>query len=209
MKLKVPIHTQAENSMLCGQVALQIFYDYYGIKKSIKQLLKEVKLYKYGTHVPSLGLNLIENGFDVTIYSKDSDVLLPSYEKLSEKQLVSKLKTNLKNKKLKFKRFNKTIIKFIEAGGKFKIGVVTVDQIKNELKNKRPSILNINCRTLYSERFGMGGHFVVSSGYDKDNIFVNDPIWLKQGKGIKKYGFNEMMFSIAHRGGYVLFAKKK
>ena len=67
-KLNVPIILQDKESVACGLSCLSMLLNYYGIKKSVSEIKKHIKVYdEIGTYVPQLGKYLIENGFEVEI----------------------------------------------------------------------------------------------------------------------------------------------
>jgi len=146
----------------------------------------------------------LKNNFDVTIFAFDSEYYPPKFRKISNKQILLELK---KRKPKKYIRYTKSLIKFLENGGKHKLKIVTIEDIKNAIKSKNPPILNIERKSLYGKGAGAKGHFVITSGFTKNKITINDPHYTYGG--VKTYTPDQILFALYSWGGYVLFAKPK
>ena len=228
VQLKVPRLKQ--KPFTCGPSSLQQVFAYYGIKKSINQLLKEIKLYKKGTFDGQLGLCALENGFKAIIIDYNLHAYDPTWFKLSKKALIKKLKQSLKHRKGEYKTKVQWLIKYFEAGGNIKFEIVTPELIKSYLKKKIPVIVCLMMTSLYKEKRRItikqkkgrrsiksdlkgkpAGHYLVVSGYDGDKLFVTDPYYNipYSKKGEYKISSKELIASILMWNGSLLIIEKK
>lgn len=192
MKLKVPRFKQ--RPFTCGPSALQQVLAYYGVKKSLKEILRNVKLYEYGTWGCNLLSYALKLGFKAEIVTHYLDIFDPTWFKLSKKGLIKKLKLRLKHAKEKDKHGIKGYIRFLEFGGRIRFEIIKEKIIKDYLKKKIPVIACFcftalwKSKRAYSKKMRKGyksilsdikgvpeGHFIVISGYTKDKFFITDP----------------------------------
>lgn len=192
MKLKVPRFKQ--KPFTCGPSALQQILAYYGVKKSLNEILKNFKMYEYGTWDFDLLSYVLRLGFKAEITTYNLDIFDPTWFKLSRKKLIKKLKSRLKYAKPFHKQGIRSCIRFLELGGRIRFKIITEKIIKDYLRKKIPVIACFcftalwKCKRAYSKKTKKGyksisndirgvpeGHFIVISGYAKDKFFVTDP----------------------------------
>jgi len=70
MKLNIPIETQKKGSRDCGIVCLLMVFRYFGIRKSLQDIQKELKVDKVGTYAPHIGAFMLKNGFSVELITQ-------------------------------------------------------------------------------------------------------------------------------------------
>lgn len=205
MKLEVPLFKQPKKSFLCGPYCLKMLYSYYGRTREIKDILSEIKFYRKGTNTSELGISLLKNGFDVTIYCLNSRNFPNEFKKMNSKEILAELKKIIRP--ILGIRFRRSMIRFLEEGGEFKSRITTIEDIKKAIESKSPPILTIERKSLYGDKIGDSGHFVIASGFDNKNIIINDPNHTYGG--IKPYTYDEIRFALYSWRGSVLFAKPK
>lgn len=192
MKLRVPRFKQ--RPFTCGSSALQQVLAYYGVKKSLNEVLKNVKTYKYGSWGCDVLSYALKLGFEAEIITRDLNIFDPTWFKLDRNKLIKKLKSRIKYAKKNDKHGITGYTRFLELGGRIRFGIITENMIKDYLKKKIPVIACIcstalwKCKRIYSKKIGEGyrsipsdvkgkpeGHFLVISGYTKDKFIVTDP----------------------------------
>jgi hypothetical protein len=197
MKLDVPIVLQTENSLDCGLACVSMLLKYYSIEKSIDELKKEIKIFEnVGTYVPQIGEYLIQQGFDVEIVTLNPHLFTNKFKEKSQEELLSFLKETLKNtKKESFKDPLNFFIKFIESGGKIKIKIPDIEDIKEEISQGRPLGALITSNFLLFDKPIFNFHFNIINGFDNKSVYVNDPMWDYRG-GNQKYPINDFLYGL-------------
>ncbi len=197
MNLSVPLVRQDKGSSDCGVASIAMILEYYGIKKSIDELKKDIPLFKgVGTYTPELGLYLLSQNFEVEIVTMNPHLFNASFKNASKKKTLTHLKK--KHEKMKGKEMKKCIeffIKFIEAGGKLTVRVPNAEDIKEEIRNKRPLVVQLTSDFLSTAYLGFNFHYNVVTGLDKKKVYVNDPLWDTAG-GRRAYEINEYLYAI-------------
>lgn len=194
MHLKVPLIKQPKNSSDCGLASIAMIFEYYKIPKTFDDIKKEIKNRRYWIHVPELWSYLIENGFEVELITINPRLFTAKDQYASERNI----RRIIFRKRVR-SRLNKVILrymrKFIKAGGKVSPKILEIKDITTEIKEKRPMIALIIANFLNSDKPSFNLHFNVITGYDKDHIYANDPLWDKRGWE-KKYKKSDFLYSI-------------
>ncbi len=197
MKLNVPLIRQKKNSVDCGIASLSMILKYYHINKSIAELKKEIKVYKHtGSYAPQLGRYLLDNGFRVEIVTMSPFLFTRRFRNKSQKYLLKHLeKLRQHNKEPKLKRSLRFFIEFIRKGGKVIVKIPTIEDIREEILNKKPLGAIITSRFLLARVPSFNFHFNVITGIDGKYIYVNDPLWDYRG-GKHRYEINDFMYAL-------------
>lgn len=214
--------TKASGS--CGPSSIQQILHYYGIEKSLKEIMNEMKLFDSGgtSSDGAMGDYLLKQGFKVRIYTLDTKMFDPTWFKLSKKDLKKKLMEAHKISR-GFKKYSyNSFIEFLDHGGKIEFKVITLKEIKEILNMIFPLMAGVDDSSLYSFKRSRKtfhddefkgkpwGHELVIAGYKKDKIFVVDPFprnpFSKDGKYF--VDAEKLLANIHSQGGYVIFPSK-
>src|SRR3989344_5965826 len=141
MKLEVPLVKQAENSVDCGLAVVNMITSYHKKKITFAKIKSEVKTDKLGTYNPQLGSYLIKKGFDVEIVTFNPGLFTNKDKGKSKTELLAHFEKLLKTKKARnAKKVIRYFIEFLKDGGKLEVRIPNPEDIKAEIKNKRPLI---------------------------------------------------------------------
>lgn len=199
MKLKVPLHKQAKESVACGLACLKMLLEYHKVKTSMKELKSKIKLYKGGAYSLQLANYLISKGFDVEIITLNPKLFTKKDEnkKIDLIKRFSYLLHKKKGKKLKLlDRIGiKHFIKFVNNQGRIKIKIPDKKDIATEIKNKRPLLALLTTSFLKGDKPVFNFHYNIITGIDKEYVYVNDPLWDKRG-GKYKYRIEDFFFGL-------------
>lgn len=213
MKLRVPYFKQEK--MTCVPSSLQQVLAYYGKKAELKDMLKLFPMYEDGTYEPYAGLYAMKLGFKPTLFFYNLKYMDPTWLKLGKKQFLKKLKTAIKiSHKKDIKRCLKSLIEYIQAGGKIKFQIPSRNLLIKYLKKNVPIMISLYSTILHNKKrydfkkdkpseYGeLTGHMVVIGGFKNGKFFVIDPS--------SKYGGrywveeNKLIFSWLFYGGWTL-----
>ncbi len=193
-KINVPIVYQKNKSLDCGIACLSMILKYYKINKGIPTIKKEIKVDKIGTYMPQLATYLLKNNFDVTLITLNPHLFTLKHRKLNQKQILNYFINKLKlTKDKQHKMVIKYFIEFIEKGGKVKIKIPDMEDIRTEIKNDRPLMVAFTSRFLTQNEAKLNSHANIVTGFDNDYVYINDPekIISKQ-----KYKINEFLYGV-------------
>ncbi len=202
MKLNIPVIRQDKNSVDCGLACLSMLLNYYHINKNIKEIKKEIRVYKgLGSYAPQLGIYLINNNFEVEIVTMNPFLFVKKLENKPQNFLLRYLEKLYKNtKRDKLKTPLSFFIEFMKLGGKLTVRVPTIKDIKEEIKNKRPLCALITSNFLLADKPDFNFHFNLITGVDEQYIYVNDSLWDYRG-GKHKYKIDDFMYAL-HASAY-------
>jgi len=196
MKLNIPIETQKKGSRDCGIVSLLMVFRYFGIRKSLQDIQKELKVDKVGTYAPHIGAFMLKNGFSVELITQHPGIFTIQDRGKSQKEILHRMKGLLqKEEKDQNKKVLKYFIGFLESGGKIKVKIPGADDIRESLKNKSPLIALLTTNFLTEKNPEFNFHYNVVTGIDKNFVYLNDPLPDQRG-GKKKCGINDFLFGL-------------
>ncbi|MFA6073360.1 MAG: C39 family peptidase [Candidatus Woesearchaeota archaeon] len=195
MKLKVPLIKQPKNSVDCGIAGVAMLCKYYNIPKTFNALKKEIETDKIGTYAPQLGTYLIKQGLDVEIVTLHPKLFTLLDSKLSQKEIITRLETSHNSTTSNQDKKVITHFKeFMNSGGKIKIKIPDIIDIKNEIHKKRPVGALMTTNFINNVPI-FNFHFNIITGYDTKHIYVNDPLPNKCG-GRKKYTLQQFYYGL-------------
>jgi hypothetical protein len=148
-----------------------------------------------GTLAVYLAIHALHRGYQTTIYPYNLRIFDPTWSKLDSARISDKLRAQLPHKKElpAFEEITRAYLDYLALGGRIKFKVITPALIRNCLKSGTPILTGLSATYLYNEareveqhgkwiaddiRGQSCGHFVVLSGYSKENrrIQVADPL---------------------------------
>lgn len=196
--LIVPLVRQETYSADCGIACVAMILEYYGIPYVYAKVKKEIGVFHFGTFMPQLGLYLLKTGFRVEIVTMHP-ALFTFYSTFTDiQELINHLKGARKNVIQKKDAIALDFfITFVRAGGVLTPRIPTVEDICEEIDQKRPLFSSLTHRLLFRREFRprYSFHFNVVTGYDSQRIYVNDPDWGDFG-GVHKHDINNYLYAI-------------
>lgn len=219
MKLNVPRFEQ-ENDWFCGPAVLQSVLAYYGINKSQKEIATESNATKkYGSFLSDMVLFARKSGLKTNLILFDTEIIDPTWTKLSKKELAEKLSKRLRATKPNKKRKHtyKSLIKYLKNGGTVSLETPKKALLVESLKNNRLPVISLCNKAFYktirkykgkpNDIKGIsGGHFVIVKGYQKRKFFIVDPLNKDYYK--KEIDEDEFLFPWFYWGGWLLIIGK-
>jgi len=163
----------------CGVTCLHAVYGYYGLEVELPQLIDEVEhLHTGGTLGVMLGLNALQKGFDVTLYTYNLHLFDPTWFRRG---------VNIQDKLLRQANYKddprltmatRGYVQFLDLGGKVRYEPLNANLIRRYLKKGAPLLTGLSATYLYDVAREYGpkdeyddvrgvpsGHFVVVVGY--------------------------------------------
>ncbi len=195
MKLDVSLISQEKKSVLCGVAGVRMLLAYYGVNKSPEEIIKEVKIYPdWGTYMPQWGIYLINKGFQAEIITANPKMFMAEDLGKKPEQLAETLSEVFREaKNEKDKRAISHYRDFLRKGGVINVKIPMHKDIEEEIKNKRPILVELTTNFLLGLRRGFNFHFNVITGIDEEYIYVNDPL---EDVGEQKYPIQNFMFGM-------------
>jgi hypothetical protein len=192
IKLEIPIEAQPDDTT-CGPTALHGVYKYYGLNRPLKQIIDEVpKLREGGTLAVLLAVHALKQGFHAKIYTYNLQVFDPTWFTQKKTDIREKLIRQLEHKKTneKLRIATEGYLDFLELGGEVYQTPLSSSLIRKYLNSHIPILTGLSATFLYnqSREYGIdaqyddirgepSGHFVILSGYDRDEkkFEISDP----------------------------------
>ncbi|MCC5926189.1 MAG: C39 family peptidase [Bacteroidetes bacterium] len=179
----------------CGPTCLHAVYNYYQKSIDLQQLIDETeKLEDGGTLGVLLANHALERGFRARIYSYNLLIFDPTWFDLPSirlrEKLVERARANPANERMT--RAAEAYIRFLDLGGELRFRDLNIMLIRKYLVKGIPILTGLSSTWLYRcarERDDAEnmvyddikgspcGHFVVLSGYDKEQrkVQISDP----------------------------------
>jgi len=114
--------------------------------------------------------------------------------------------------------FLRGLTKFLDKGGTLVLRIPTVTEtILPQLRQGHPVICSVDARSLYNwdaleedendrrHRLGFGGHYVIVSGLEEDDVIINDPS--SHSGGVRNYPLDRFLYALYSFQGYVLCSR--
>lgn len=190
--LPIRIKTQPDDTT-CGPTSLHAVYDFYKIPISLEETIEEVKQLKEGgTLAVLLAVHALKKGLKVKIYTYNLQVFDPTWFSDSNTDLRSKLiqQMDYKAHDERFTLATEGYLEFLKLGGKILQSPLSSGLIRKYLKRNIPILTGLSATYLYNQarEYGVNcdfddirglptGHFVVLSGYDREEqkVKIADP----------------------------------
>lgn len=189
--LRLDIQSQPDDTT-CGPTCLHAVYRYYGDDVGLHQVIKEVPaLEEGGTLGVMLGIHALGRGYMVRLITYNLQIFDPTWF-TEPTDLVAKLREQMKHKTdPKFRMASEAYISFLNLGGTVGFQDLSPRLIRKYLKRSVPVLTGLSSTYLYQHAREFGpecdhddirgvpaGHFVVLSGYDREQhqVLVSDPL---------------------------------
>jgi hypothetical protein len=204
MRLDIPLIKQEEGSVDCGIAVVTMILNYYEVKKPFNEVRKEISTDQVGTYAPQLGKYLIDSGFSVSIVTRNPLLFTKRDEGLTKNKLTQKFQMLIQSENSRNTKVAKTFLDFLTSEkAAVEVKIPTIEDIKQEINNKRPliafltnaAIYSVNLAKKYKRPFSYTFHTVVVSGFEGNQIIVNDPYWGEDG-GIKEHNLQDFLFAM-------------
>lgn len=194
-QLKFDILAQPDDST-CGPTCLHALYRYHGREIPLETLIRDVpKLENGGTLGVHLANDALRRGFRATLYTYNLQVFDPTWfagDGLSPDQLSEKLAAQARVKTShRLRNACAAYVDFLRLGGEVRSEVLSGRLIRKYLNRDLPILTGLSSTYLYQAMREFGpddedddirgtpsGHFVVLSGYDREDreVLVSDPL---------------------------------
>jgi len=196
MKLDVQLVKQEKGSVDCGLACLSMILSYYGIDESIEKIKDKFKVYKGGTYSGQLAKYLIEKGFAVSVTTLNPAMFTLQDTEMSQEEILLRLKHLLEIEKRASNRTTlRHFIAFMQSGGEFEVKIPEINDVREEIDRKQPMIVQLTSQFFKAKKPKLMYHFNVVSGYNKEHVFVSDPLPDKRG-GDNKYLARDFFYGV-------------
>jgi hypothetical protein len=181
------------DDITCGPTSLHAIYNHYGLALDLDDVIGSVKsLEGGGTLAVMLGIDALKKGFSARIYSYNLKMFDPSWDGVSNSELVDLLEKQLQFKTgKKFEQATRAYQTFLILGGEILFEDLQPPIFKSYFDKDIPILTGLSATYLYNSpreytnrknksvfddlRGEPMGHFVVLSGMKESSVFVADP----------------------------------
>jgi hypothetical protein len=181
------------NDSTCGPTCLHAVYNYFGDQTSLDKIIREVTtLDSGGTLAVYLACHALQRGYSASIFTYNLHFFDPTWFAAGNNTLHGKLlaQASLKKNDQRLHAAARGYIDFLDLGGKLHFEDLNRTLIRSPLRRSLPIIAGLSSTYLYRSMREYGpdgidddlrgeptGHFVVLSGYDRDErtIHIADP----------------------------------
>lgn len=205
VKYKV-VHRYQPTNTSCSPTALSIMLSHYGISESPEEIMKIVPQVKDedgkdgGTINQQLATWCKEQGYEVTLYTFDCQIIDQSWRGLSPQDIIARLEVGLAGGwdvpslgKLWSRAYRQSYIDYLQVGGQLEIQPAVTSKLLHKLLGNGPVLPCVCYNTLYgtgrsryigaetSEKDDVNGkatnHSIVIYGInEKGDFLVADPL---------------------------------
>ncbi len=181
---------QKEDDYNCGPSCLEMIYRLRGIKRTVKDILKDFHFEKLGstTYPAQLARDLIKNGLKTKIIISNPRAISPAWVNLPKEKIIDNLKDWLTlQSKHDWHTFGLHLLFYLQEGGEVELKSYTVVDIKKMLDKGSLLGIALDEAWLYGHRLKVKkaetdefngdtyGHFIVVTGYKGNKFSILDP----------------------------------
>jgi hypothetical protein len=194
MEKRLPLQMLPQpDETTCGPSCLHAIYRYYGEDIPLEKVISEVpSLKEGGTLEVFLGCHALRRGYSALIYTYNLKIFDPTWFVPGGPDIGRRLRAQMTAKDIpKLHTASKAYLEFLELGGEIRFEDLTAALIRKHLNKSVPVLAGLSATYLYRSprEFGRdgnwddvrgesAGHFVVLSGYHRENrtVLVADPL---------------------------------
>lgn len=177
----------------CGPTCLHAVYNYFGDQASLDEIIRAVTtLDSGGTLAVYLACHALRRGYSARIYTYNLHFFDPTWFERGGRELPEKLlaQATLKKEDRRLQAATRGYLDFLELGGRLHFEDLNRHLLRRPLRKSLPIITGLSSTYLYRGMREYGpdgvdddlrgepsGHFVVLSGYDREErtVHVADP----------------------------------
>ena len=202
IELPIPILPQPDDTT-CGPTCLHAVYNYYNDSVSLDEVIADTRmLVNGGTLAVFLACSALRRGYQATIYTYNLQMFDPSWFTNNDIDIPDRLQQQAKVKQdIKLQHATDGYLEFLQLGGKLRFTDLNTRLLRSIIRRKLPILTGISSTYLYRSKreFGPndspddirgfpGGHFVILSGYHRQNrtILIADP-YIKNPVAAKQF----------------------
>ena len=191
IQLPIPILPQPDDTT-CGPTCLHAVYNYYNDKITLDEVIADTQMLDNGgTLAVFLACSALRRGYQATIYTYNLQMFDPSWFNSPDIVISDRLRRQAEAKQdSKLQHATTGYLDFLELGGKLRFTDLNTRLLRSIIRRKLPILTGISSTYLYRSprEFGPkdepddirgfpGGHFVILSGYHKEDrtVLIADP----------------------------------
>ncbi len=180
--IDVPLHLQADGSMDCGPVCVQMVLESLGISSDLDGLVSRLAYAESGTSAYDNGVLLLSEDLKVKAITAQPLLFSPdTIPSIKTREDVINIANARAEKVPTDKPILDTLTKFLREGGEMVLEIPTFEHIRDTINASGLIIALLYGKALGSEEGGY--HFVVVNGYDDNNVFITNPSPKSQKQG--------------------------
>lgn len=192
VQLPISILPQPDDTT-CGPTCLHAVYNYYNDNIPLAEVIADTQMLDAGgTLAVFLACSALRRGYQATIYTYNLQMFDPSWFSSPDINIAERLQRQAEikhNKKLG--HATRGYLEFLEHGGKLRFTDLTTRLLRSIIRKQLPILTGLSASYLYRTQREFGpddeyddirgfpsGHFVVLSGYHKDDrtVMIADPL---------------------------------
>lgn len=178
MQLAVPFFRQP-NRHTCEPACLKMLLDYHGMSISFEDIARECRCTPWGTGIESAAEFLASVMYQPTLVYFDPKIHPAQYRTARRSDILQNLKRRFSAMPITDRDWASSLLDFLQGGGIWRIGVLSLEHLKRLIRQKRPVIVNIETRLLWPTKKRDSiepiSHAVLVVGYTADEILFLDP----------------------------------
>lgn len=152
--------------------------------------------------ITDLGSAALKLGFkEPIVYTYSHTIFEPEWLSWPQTRFLKTL-AYAKSRSGEVNSARKSVIHFIDLGGRLRRGIVTTEIAKHYLKQKQPIIMAVASNVIHKTTMPPDGHYIALIGYDNKDFIILNP-----GKTVIKEEFinqNLILYALYQWGGWAL-----
>ena len=195
MILNLPLIRQEKDTYVCVLAALSMILQYHGRDVSIADLERDEDA--KGTDMGAIGTYLLKHDFEAEVVMFHPRLFTNRDRGKSAAELIEHFQARIGHEdNMKWDDdVLRSLIRFLEHGGKVTVRIPDEDHILEEIEAGRPLLVTTDTNFLYEKEAKYYLHANVITGIDEEYIYVNDSLWDERG-GRRRHRRKEYMFGI-------------